>query len=259
MFSIFIYLNILFFGFIFYYIFSLIFGLPVNQTFYLLFSLFSISASILLFLHPRKFLNDTQKVIYLLLYFGFLVYGISNFLWYFDNQFLGTVLSQQALNFGFIFQVLTKFLFFFLIKYQFEHQKNCLSLVFSKILKFNILFLILSLVMQNSTFSDSNVYEYFFIFESIFTIVYLINELPNKYKYLIDLRLFIAGSFVWFLGDLIFRFESKFSIYSLGSISDFVYFLGFYLLVFSCMFKDYLFSEKERFIESTKKENYRYN
>lgn len=259
MFSIFIYVNILFFGFIFYYIFSLIFGFQVNQTFYLLFSLFSISASVLLFLHPRKFQSNNQKVVYLLLYSGFFIYGISNFMWYFDSQFLGQILPPQILNFGFVFQVLTKFLFFFLIKYQFEHQKNCLNLVFSKILKFNILFLLISLVLQNSNFSESKIYEYFFIFESIFTIAYLINELPNKYKYLLDLRVFILGSLVWFFADLIFMFESKFQIYTIGGFSDFVYFLGFYLLVFSCMFKDYVFSSSQKIFETSKKENYRYN
>lgn len=259
MFSIFIYTNILFFGFILYYTLSLIFGFQVNQTFYLLFSLFSISASFLLFLHPRKFQNKNQRIVYLLLYLGFFVYGMGNFLWYFDTHFLGGLLPQQVLNYGFVFQVLSKFLFFFLIKHQFEYQKNCLNHVFTKILKFNILFLILSLVLQNSSFSESKIYEYFFIFESMFTIVYLIYELPYKHKYLLDLKMFISGSVIWFLADVLFMYESNLQIYSLGGISDFVYFVGFYVFVFSCMFKDYLLSNNVNILETSKKENYRYN
>jgi len=251
MFSIFIYINILFIGFIIYYTFSLIFGHQVNESFYLLFSLFSISASILMFLHPRKFQSNNQKVVYLLLYLGFFIYGISNFIWYFDSQFLGSILPKEVLNFGFVFQVLTKFLFFFLIKYQFEHQMNCLSIVFKRVLQFNILFLLISLVLQNSNFSDSSLYEYFFIFESIFTVVYLINELPNKSKYLLDLRLFIGGSLVWLFADLLFIFENKFNLYSMGGFSDFVYFLGFYVFVFSCMFRDYIFSSKLKIKETS--------
>jgi hypothetical protein len=192
------------------------------------------------------------------LFSGFLIYGISNFVWYLDLVFLKSSLSVEFLNYGFIYQVLTKFLFFFLIKYQYERQKSCVSLVLRRVLQLNILFLIIGLVFQGSSFSETKLYEYFFIFESLFTIVYLFFEMKGRVKYLLDIKIFIIGSVIWLFGDILYLFENFLNYYRLGSLSDFTFFLGFYFFVFSIFFKNYSL-RRELLRDSSKKLKYRYN
>jgi len=259
MISIFFYVNILFACFTIYYLFTLFSSFSLTNSFYLLFSLFCIACSSLLFLTYKSYRSTFEKRIYQLLFSGFLVYGFSNFVWYLDSILLKSALSIDFLNFGFIYQVLTKFLFFFIIKYQFERQKNCLSVFLRRVLQVNILFLILALVFQGSTFSETKVYEYFFIFESIFTIFYLIFELRSNVKYLLDIRIFIIGSVVWLLGDILFFFENFLNQYRLGSLSDFTFFLGFYFFIYSIFFKNYSIKKELLRGESSKNLKYRYN
>jgi len=184
---------------------------------------------------------------------------MTNFLWYLDINLLKSSMSLDFLNYGFIYQVLTKFLFFFLIKYQFERQKNCLSLVLKRVLQVNILLLTLALIFQGSTLSETKIYEYFFIFESIFTIIYLIFELKSSAKYLLDLRIFLFGSLIWLLGDILYFFENFLNYYHLGSLSDFTFFLGFYLFMYSIFFKNYSLRMELLKGESSKNLKYRYN
>lgn len=145
-----------------------------------------------------------------------------------------------------------------MIKYQYERQQSCVSLVLRRVLQLNILFLIIGLVFQGSSLSETKLYEYFFIFESLFTVVYLIFELKSKVKYLLDVKIFIIGSVIWLLGDILYLFENFLNYYRLGSLSDFTFFLGFYFFMFSIFFKNYSL-RRELLRDSSKKLKYRYN
>jgi len=114
MFRNFIYLNIIFIFGLFLYLVSQKFDLELQSFFYLFFSLSAVTVPLLfIFNLPISNLEKEGPKSFTILFSGFAVYGVANFLWYLDDVFKLTI-SLELINLLFIFQIITKNLFFYL-------------------------------------------------------------------------------------------------------------------------------------------------
>jgi len=181
------------------------------------------------------FKDREEREVYNLFFIGFLVYGIANLIWFLNSIFFDNFLSENFLNIIFSFQSFTKFwLFYYLIKN--EKKSNAQS----KFLKLYLLVLMVFLIFD--AYLPYYFYDFLFIFDSAITIL-IGYFLRYKEIFLIDWNYFISGSFLWLLGDIYYSFLNQAGIYFMGNIVDFIYFLGFYLMIVSIVYKNFKFSE----------------
>jgi len=244
-----IYLNTLFLFGLLMYILSQNFSFKLNESFYLFFCLFSIIIPILFLINNYNYANEEEKKAYYFLFLGFCLYGIGNFLWYF-NDTLSLGIDINYINILFFIQVVSKHSFFkFLLSCQEKTTKN---LNFSKIISVNMGVLVLAVVFSNIISLDNFIYDFYFIFESIISIYFIYYYLFNNFSSHLDLKYFMIGNIFWLLGDCLFLFEFISGKYFIGNIPDFVYFVGFYFMLGSVIFKNFNFMEKLNFYFDTK-------
>jgi len=210
------------------------------SNFYLMFSIFCICSSLILLLTDLDYKSEEDRGVYRYFFTGLLVYGFANLLWFFNDSILNGVLDLNFLNILFIFQTLSKYT---LLIYLTDSQK-VRGKFLTFIMKLNLLFLIFGLFICSYKISLDEYFNYFFIFESIVGILFTLKNYNNLNLTLIDFRYFIAGSTLWLLGDLYYLFDLNLNIYYMGNIVDFVYFLGFYLLLSSILYNNFSWDEK---------------
>lgn len=239
-----IYLNILFIFGLLLYLLGLHFSLNIFNTFYFFFGLFSILIPLLFLISGFQYSSKQEKNVYNLLFIGFLAYGLGNIFWFFDD-FFDLKFEYSYLNFLFIFQVLTKH--YFLKFLASSNDEFTSSKVFRKIFSLNLLVLLFSSFFGNLVTLDELYFEIYFILESLISILFIGYALKIDLTSHLDLRYFFFGNLVWFLADTLFLFEKFSQIYFAGNISDFVYFLGFYLMISSILFKNVILNPKIEF------------
>lgn len=230
-----IYINIVFLFTLVSYFFAQNYGIKYFSNFYLLFSLFCIASSLVLISSDLNFKDQEEREVYSLFFIGLLVYGVGNFVWFLNTELFEDFISDKFLNLIFCFQTITKF---YLFKYLFEEtEKRAFKKGF---LDFYILFILILLFFGTSIVPT--LFEYFFIFDSIVTIYYSL-RLLNYQVLLIDLNYFITASSLWLFADIYYLFLSESGNYFMGNIVDFVYFIGFYLIISSIVYKNFKFSD----------------
>lgn len=240
MFKNYIYLNILFIFGLILYLFSQKNALEFSSFFYLFTSFYSIIISALLLLSEYKYKDREEKRIYSLLFFGFLIYGVANFIWYF-NEVWFELLSLSMLNTLFVFQIFSKHYF---LRYLTKQGDETVSKIIQNILSLNLGILLLSLFSGNLLNLQIFGTEIYFIFESLFSIVFITYFVKKTYLSHLDLRYFLTGNTFWLLADLAFIYEEFNEKYFMGNLSDFLYFVGFYLMLTSILFKNYNLNQK---------------
>lgn len=243
-----IYLNILFsFGLILY-LLSQNFNLDFSKIFYLFFSLFSILIPIVFVINSYAYKDREEKLAYNFLFLGFCLYGVGNLGWYLNDLF-NLKIDLNYFNILFFIQAISKHNFFkYLLSNQGLSKKN---IAFSKIISTNLGVLIFAILASNYVSLDNLLYEFYFIFESLFSVYFIYYYLYRNYSSHIDLRYLFLGNFMWILADILYLFETLSGVYFIGNISDFIYFIGFYLMLSSIIFKDFNFKEKINFYFET--------
>jgi len=231
-----IYLNILFIFGLVVYLFSLNFHLELYDTFYLFFSIFGIVVPLLFIFSEYKYRDLTERKFYQLLFLGFTSFGLANLGWYlFDLLEINSMTNY--LNIFFIFQVITKQIFF---KYIYSKESvEYKNILWEKIISINIGILLVSIFATQFISLNSIYFDIYFILESILSVVFIIKCRNYEFFSHIDLKYFLTGTTLWLLGDLLFVGEVLFNSYFIGSYSDFIYFVGFYLMLASVVFKNF--------------------
>jgi hypothetical protein len=236
-----IFLNILFIFGLMIYLLSLNTSISIKDTFYLFFSLFSIVIPLTFLFSEFEYEDKESSRSYKLLFFGFTAYGIGNFIWYL-NEILGLKISLNYLNSLFLFQGFTKHFFLrYLTKLQEETNYNQ---IFNKIFSLNMLIMLFALFTVRLFDLNNFFLDFYFIFESIVSIVFIFYFLKENFTAHIDIKYFLMGQSLWLFADLLYFFEVYWDVYLIGSLSDFIYFIGFYLMLSSVIFKNFNFSDK---------------
>lgn len=238
-----IYLNSLFIFGLLIYLFSQKFTFSLQNTFYMFFSLFSTVIPGLFLFNGYRFQDRRERSTYQLLFCGFWIYGVANFIWYL-NDTLNLKISENYLNLFFIFQIFTKDYF---LKYLVQKYHNFKPNLIHNIFSINLgigLFLVFATNFLNLKDFLSNL---FFIYESIFSIIFVLYYSQKILDSYLDLNLFGYGSLVWLLADTVYYFESFKGVYVMGDISDFLYYFGFYLMLSAILFKNFNFVAKLNF------------
>jgi hypothetical protein len=240
----FIYFNILFiFGFLFY-LFSIYLNLDLSNTFYLFFSIFATVIPILFLSSGYEYQNEDERKGYILLFIGFCIYGVANLLWFFSDFGIFET-PIEYLNFLFLTQVLCKHYF---LRYLASLNKDSRHLkFFQNIFSLNIGLILLALFLGNSFNLYEYYYDFYFILESIFSITCLLVFLRGEIFTHIDLRYFVLGHLIWLTADSLFLIENLRQVYFMGTISDFIYYIGFYIMLYSIIFKNFQFTSKINF------------
>jgi hypothetical protein len=236
-----IYLNILFIFGLALYLLSQNLTINVRNSFYLFFSLFSILIPILFLITDYQYQDREESLAYKFLFLGFCLYGTGNLVWYLNDSF-NLDIHVNYINILFFLQAISKHNFFkFLVLNQNTSRKNQ---AFSKIISINLGVLIIATAVSNIVSLNSLLYDFYFIFESILSIFFIYYYLFQNYSSHLDLRYLLLGSLFWLVGDSLYLIEILSGVYFMGNISDFIYFVGFYLLLSSVIFKDFNFKEK---------------
>lgn len=227
------------------YIFGGIFNNSFNLDFYLIFSLSVIFSSFLIFINSKLFFKKEGSEFFILI-LGYLIYGIANLLWYLFDVFNLNNYFFEFLNLLFLFQAITKH--FFLIK-EGSSKKRALKrdYILNFLIKGNLLILILTVCFHSFLSKFGSFFEIFFIFESVISILYIKEFLLRCESKYLNYKIFLFGNIFWLIGDLIFSYSHSINSYTSGDLSDFIYFLGFYLIISSVIFKDFLKSKAQVF------------
>jgi len=231
-----IYINLIFLSILSVYFFAQNFDSQLFNSFYLLFSLFCIACSLVLIFTELDYIDLKEREAYRLLFIGLLSFGLGNLMWFLNDSLLSGSIPINFINVFFLFQLLTKYSFFHFLKKN-SDQSN----LSTKLFKISLLIVLLILVSEASAISSklTSLLNIFFIIESLITVFYLSQNLVHEEIRLIDLRYFIAGTSVWFLADISYLIDVDINKYSIGNIVDFMYFLGFYLLISSIIYKSF--------------------
>ncbi len=189
-----------------------------------------------------------EKYAYIFLFLGFCLYGIGNLSWYLNDSF-NLKINLNYLNILFFIQAVSKHNFFkYLLSNQTLSRKN---IAFSKIISINLGVLTFAILASNFVSLNTMLYDFYFIFESLFSVYFIYTYLFQNYSSHIDLRYLLFGNLMWLIADSLYLFETLSGIYFMGNISDFIYFIGFYLMLSSIIFKDFNFREKINFYFET--------
>jgi hypothetical protein len=180
--------------------------------------------------------ESEEREAYRLLFIGFLGFGLGNLLWFLNDTYLMGSISVNFLNVFFIFQLLTKYSFF-----KFLRKNSSENNISTKLIHFCFLFVLLILFSEVYSISSflTSIFNIFFIIESVITIFYISQNLLNDDLKLVDFRYFIAGTVIWLLADTYYLIDIDLNKYSMGNIVDFMYFLGFYLIISSIIYKSF--------------------
>lgn len=235
-----IFFNLIFLSTTLLYFLAQNFSFKYYSSFYLCFSVFCMVSSVTLFFTDLSYKDWQQRHVFQNLFIGFFIYGLANFSWFLNEEFLNNSLPENYFNILFAFQVLTKFHLFY---YYIQDLK---SIWYNFTIKLIIL-VFLVLVCLFSIFSgiefDFN-FNTFFIIETLTSILLLIIYLNNISVGLIDFKYFIAGEILWLIGDILYLNDFSTKIHFIGSIVDFCYFLGFYLFLASVIYKNFAYDLK---------------
>lgn len=230
----FLYINLIFFLTFTLYILGQFFDKSLLIDFYLLFSLFIIFSTISVTIsHSSYFKKEGSE--FLILTFGYLIYGIANLFWYFFDIF--KIDGYDFLNLLFVFQALTKQ--YFLLKDSKGVGDKSGKKVFEKIITLNILLLSISLIFFQKDGVVENFMQSFFLFEALLCVLFVKFYLLNSYSKFLNYELFLYGNLFWIFGDISYSYAVGVSSYISGGLSDFIYFLGFYLILNSFIFKNF--------------------
>ena len=230
-----IYINITFLLTLVSYFFAQNFGIKYFSNFYLLFSLFSIACSVVLICSYLNYRNSKESEVYGLFFIGLLVYGVGNLFWFLNTEFLNSFVPEKFLDLIFCFQTITKV---YLFKYLIEEN---LSIYWnSKFLDFYILIVLVLMFLGQPQIPE--IFEYFFILDSIISVVVAL-KLNKAGILLIDFNFLALASVLWFLADAFYLLMSESGKYLMGNIVDFIYFIGFYLIISSIVYKNFKFSD----------------
>ena len=237
----FLYINLIFFLSFLLFIFAQFFDKAAYLDFYLLFSLSSIFSILIIFLNFKHlFKKEGSEFSVLLL--GYLIYGIANFIWYVFDAFKVEKSFFDILNLMFIFQSISKY--YFLIKESEGRVGDTKSsLIIENLLKINLFILLLTLVFNTYLKKYGTFIDIFFVFESLISIGYISFYLSKVDSKFLNYKLFLYGNAFWLIGDLLFSYSNNFNLYIAGDLTDFIYFLGFYLIISSVIFKNYNYTK----------------
>ena len=236
-----IYLNILFIFGLFIYLLAQNLDLELRSVFYLFFSIFSILIPLGFLVTQYNYQDEAEEKAYKFLFSGFLIYGLGNLMWYINEIFVLDI-PVFYLNLFFLYQIISKNIFF---KHLISSQKDSnLNQTFKLFFNFNLLMLLLTIFYSEVFESRGYLFELYFIFESFVSILFIFYYLNLMYFSHLDFRYFGYGNIIWLLGDILFYFETVSSSIIMGNLSDFSYFIGFYLMLSSIIFKNFSFWEK---------------
>lgn len=238
-----IYLNILFIFGLVVYLFSQKIGIEFYNLFYLFFGLFSLFIPFLFIIYDFKFRNREERIAYLSLFYGFLIYGACNLLWYL-NEALFEIIDFKFLNFLFIFQCFTKH--YFLRYLSINDKKN--KAYFSTLFSINIGILLFALFFSSNFHLESYILDIYFIIESLLTVIFIFYYLKESFNLHIDLRYFLYGNLIWLVADILFLIENFTKTYFMGNVSDFIYYIGLYMMLYSILIKNFNYKEKIDFV-----------
>ena len=231
-----VYINLIFLSILSVYFFAQNFDSGLFNSFYLLFSLFCITCSLVLLFSDLGYRESKEREAYRLLFIGLLSFGFGNLLWFLNDTYFQGNISVNFINVFFLFQLLTKYSFF-----KFLRKDSGDSDIPTKLIHFSFLFVLLILFSEAYSISSflTSIFNIFFIAESLITVYYVGLKLLNDDIKLIDFRYFIAGTIVWLLADVSYLIDIDLNKYSMGNIVDFMYFLGFYLIISSIIYKSF--------------------
>ncbi len=231
-----IYTNLIFLSILSVYFFAQNLDSKLFSSFYLLFSLFCISCSSVLLFSELAYKDSEERGVYQLFFIGLLSFGFGNLLWFINDEFLSGSIPVNFINILFLFQLLSKYSFF-----RFLEKGSELSNLTSRLIRVCTLVVMLTLFAEVYSISSlfTSFLNIFFILESLITILYLNQNLTKLNNFLIDIRFFISGTAVWFLADVAYLIDIDFNKYTMGNFVDFMYFLGFYLIVSSIIYKSF--------------------
>ena len=231
-----IYTNLIFLSILSVYFFAQNFDSQLFDSFYLLFSLFCIACSSVLLFSELNYKDSEERGVYHLLFIGLLSFGFGNLLWFINDEFLYGSIPVNFINILFLFQLLSKHSFFRFLEKGMVHSN-----LTSRLIRFCSLIVMLTLFAEIYSISSffTSFLNIFFILESVITILYLTQNLVKLNHFLIDLRFFIAGTVVWLFADVTYLINIDFNKYTMGNLVDFMYFLGFYLIVSSIIYKSF--------------------
>lgn len=233
-----IYLNILFIFGLILYVFSSSYALEMREIFYLFFSIFGLLVPILFYFNGFKYTSVDEKRAYEVLFFGFFSYGLANLIWYLNDIFTLEI-DVSYLNLIFLVQVFSKH--YFLKFLSTSGENNRFDLIFQKLFSINILISILALFTSKALSLNGFEYDIYFIIESLVSIIFILYFLNEKMPSHININYFLTGNLVWFIADSLYLFEVLSGFYIIGELSDFVYYVGFYFLLASVVFKNFSF------------------
>lgn len=232
-----IYLNILFLFGLFLYFISINFSLNLFNIFYLFFSLFGTIIPLLLYFSEFVFKDIEEERSYKVLFVGFFVYGLGNIIWYF-KELLSLNFDLDFINILFFFQIFTKYYFF---KYLNSVKGESKNKVFDNLFSVNLLILLFAILLGESFNLSSQITDIYFIFESLLSIIFIFYYLANTFTGHLDLNYFGLGNLAWLIADVLFLVEVNTNHYFMGNLSDFIYFVGFYFMLASLIFKNFSF------------------